>query len=245
MRRRAEFLDIFLRGAGPSPELLGVFVLGLLVVGLLADLAYDLLTGLVVAWGPVIGIFLLTGLAYLLYRQDRRRGRAIRAMVDESRLSPPHAGLIWLLGPGPLDHLLFALEHHWQGGGATHCWLVMQNVEPVREAFNRLSRQLLERGAVTRLHPIYIQQLDVQAAYQAVRTVFEREAAEEGLQPDQVIADITGGTKPLTAGMVLAAITCGGALEYVESDRDDGGRPIPGSLRVVLADTTFHVAREE
>lgn len=244
MKRRAEFLDVFLRG-GPSPQLLGAFALGLLVVSLLADLAYDLLTALAVAWGPVIAILLLTGLAYVLYRQDRRRWRAVRAVVDESRLAPPHPGLIWLLGPGRLDHLLFALEHHRQGGGATHCWLVMQNAEPVREAFNHLSQQLLEQGATTRLHPVYVQQLDVQAAYQAVRSIFEREAGEAGLQPDQVIADVTGATKPMTSGMVLAAITTGSALEYVESDRDAEGRYIPDTQRVVLVDTSFYVTREE
>jgi hypothetical protein len=249
VRRRAEFLDVFLRGAGPSPELLGAFALGLLVVALLADLAYDLLTApaerLPVAWRPLATAAVLTGLAYLLYRRDRRRGRAVRAAVDESRLAPPHAGLIWLFGPGPFEHLLSALDHHRRGGGATHCWLVMQNVDPVRDAFNRLSQQLVEQGVATRLHPVYIRQLHVQAAYRAVRTVFEREAAEEGLQPGEVIADITGGTKPLTAGMVLAAITAGHALEYVESERDAQGQPIPSTLRVVLVGTAFYVTREE
>jgi len=248
MKRRAEFLDAFLRGAGPSPELLGAFALGLLVVGLLANLAYNLLTapaeGLPVAWRPLVAILSCTGLAYLLYWLDRRRGRQVQAVVDESRLAPPHAGLVWLLGPGPLDHLLFALQHHRRGGGALHCWLVMQDSRPVREAFHQLSQRLLEEEAATRLHPVYIQHLDVQAAYGAVRTVFEREAAEEGLRPEEVIADVTGGTKPLTAGMVLAALTTGGALEYVESERDAEGRPIPGTLRVVLVDTAFYVTRE-
>ena len=65
------------------------------------------------------------------------------------------------------------------------------------------------------------------------------------MTPDQVIADITGGTKPLTAGMVLAALTVGGALEYVESERDAEGRPIEDTQRVVLMDTAFYVTREE
>lgn len=249
MRRRAEFLDVFLRGAGPSPELLTAFALGLLVIGLLGDVTYALLTApadsLAIAWRPAVAALSLTGLAYLLYRQDRRRGRAVRAVVDESRLAPPHVGLIWLFGPGQFEHLLFALEHHRRGGGAIHCWLVMQNVEPVRQAFNQLSQQLLERGVTTRLHPIYIQQLDVQATYQAVRAVFEREVAEESLGLEEVIADITGGTKPLTAGMVLAALTCGGAVEYVESERDAKGQPAPGTLRVILVDTTFYVTMEK
>ena len=248
-RQRAEFLDALLRGAGPSLELLGAFALGLLVVGLLGDLTYDLLTApadsLSIAWRPVAAAAVFTGLAYLLYRRDRRHGRAVRATVDESRLAPPHAGLIWLFGPGPFEHLLSALDHHRKDGGATHCWLVMQDIKPVREAFARLSQQLLEQEVETQLHLSYIKELDVQAAYQAVRAIFQREAAEIGLHPGQVIADITGGTKPLTAGMVLAALTTGGAMEYVESERDAEGRPIPSTLHVVLVDTTFYVAREK
>jgi len=249
MKRRAEFLDILLRGAGPSPELLGAFGLGVLVVGLLGDIVYGLLTApaesLPIVWRPGIAVLILTGLAYLLYRRDRRQTRAVQAAVDESRLAPPHAGLIWLFGPGPFEHLLFALGHHRAGGGGMHCWLVMQNVEPVREAFSQLSQQLLEQGVETQLHPVYLGQLDVEAAYQAVRAIFEREAEEEGLGSDQVIADITGGIKPLTAGMVLAAIITDGAVEYVESERDAEGRYIPGAQRVVLVDTTFYVTREE
>jgi hypothetical protein len=249
MKRRAEFLDVLLRGAGPSLELLGAFALGLLVVGLLGDVTYDLLTApadsLPIAWRPTAAALILTGLAYLLYRLDRRRLRTVRAVVDESRLAPPHAGLIWLFGPGQFEHLIFALEHHQKDGGA-QCWLVMQEgIAPVKERFGELSQRLAETGLTTRLHPVYVKQPDVQAAYQAVQNVFEREAAEEGLTPDQVIADITGGTKPLTAGMVLAALTAGGALEYVESERDAQGRPIEDTQRVVLMDTAFHVTREE
>jgi hypothetical protein len=248
MKRRTEFLDIFLRSAGPSSELLGAFALGLLVVGILGDVAYDLLTApadnLRVAWRPVAAAALLTGLAYLLYRRDHRRGREVQAVVDESQLAPPRAGLIWLFGPGPFEHLLFALDHHRQGGGAAHCWLVMQDIGPVRETFSRLSQRLLEQEMATQLHPVYIEELDVQAAYQAVRAIFEREATEEALQPGQIIADITGGTKPMTAGMVLAALTTGGDLEYVESRRDSEGQYIPGTQRVVLMDTTFYVTRE-
>ena len=250
MKRPTEFWDVLLRGAGPSPELLGAFGLGLLVVGLVGNLVYDLLIApaesLPMAWRPVIASGFLTGLAYLLYRQDRQQVRAVRATVDESRLAPAHAGLIWLFGPGQFEHLLFALEHHRRGGGAAHCWLVMQQGVPaVRERFGELSQRLAEGGVTTQLHPVYVEQPDVQASYEAVRAVFEREATEEGLSPGQVIADVTGGTKPMTAGMVLATLTTGRALEYVESERDTEGRPIPDTLRVVLTDTAFYVEREE
>lgn len=243
MNRRNDFLDVFLRGSGPSVELLAAFFLGLIVVGVLSNWLFTVLTaGLdALRLGPLVASLLLTGTAYFLYWDDRRRTRTVEVEVDESRLAPAHAGLIWLFGPGRFDHLLFALNHHRKSGGGAHCWLVMQQIDAVQQTFGELSQQLAAAGASTCLHPVYIEQLDVQAAYQAVRSVFDREAKEEGLDPAEVIADITGGTKPLTAGMVLAAITSGKRIEYVESERDAQGNPIPQTLRVVLAGTAFYL----
>lgn len=248
MKRRSDFLDVFLRGSGPSVQLLGAFALGLLVVGLLSNLLYDLLVSPTetagAAWLPLAAALILTGLGYLLYRLDRRRQASIQADVDESRLAPPHPGLIWLFGPGPVEHLLFALKHHQRDDGPGHCWLVMQDTRTIREAFSKLTQLAAEQGLRTQLHPVYINQLDAGAAYGAARTVFDREAAEEGLTRGAVIGDITGGTKPLTAGLLLAALTTGNQLEYVESERDDEGRPIPNTLRVVLVDTEFYLAEK-
>ncbi len=248
MRRQVEFIDVLLRGAGPSPELLGAFALGLLIVGILSNFLYDLLSAPGMSWPAttrvIVAAAVLIALAYALYQLDRRRKQTVGATVDESRLAPPHAGLIWMFGPGRFDHLLFALEHHQQGGGGQHCWLIMQDTPTVQRAFNELSQQLLQQQIDTRLHRVYLERVDVQAAYRAVRTIFEREAGEEGLTQEQLIADITGGLKPLTAGMLLAALTTGCALEYVESDRDEEGNPIPDTLRVVLVDTEFYLMRE-
>ena len=244
MRRQNEFLDIFLRGTEPSLGLLLAFALGLLVVGILSNLAYDLLAvggDWPAVWRPVVASALLTAFAYVLYWVDRRRRQRVQATVDESRLSPPHAGLVWLFGPGRFDHLVYALKHHQTGSGGTHCWLVMQDTEPVQRAFSLLTQQLLEEGITTHLHPVYIEELDVQASYQAVRDILDREAMEEGLDSNQVIADITGGTKPLTAGMVLASLTAGGSMEYIESERDAQGKPLPDTLRAVLVDTAFYL----
>lgn len=244
MNRRNEFLDVFLRGAEPSLGLLLAFFLGLLVVGILSNLVYDLLIvggDCPAVWRLVVALILPTILAYVLYWVDRRRKQRVQAAVDESRLSPPHAGLVWLFGPGRFDHLVYALKHHQAGNGGTHCWLVMQDTEPVQRAFSLLTQQLLDEAITTHLHPVYIEELDVQAAYQAVRDILDREVLEEGLDPSKVIADITGGTKPLTAGMVLASLTAGRSMEYIESERDAQGKPLPDTLRAVLVDTAFYL----
>lgn len=250
MKQRVSFLDAFLKGAGPSPALVAAFALGLLVVGLLSNLMYDLLTAWPAswpgAWLPLAVAGALTALAYLFYRQDARNGHRLRVQVDESLLAPRSPGLIWLFGPGPFVHLVDALHHHRQEGTRQHCWLVMQRNSPALEtAFLELAHHLVEEEQLSvQLHPIYIDSLETQDAYQAVRTVWEREAPEELLHPAQVIADITGGTKPLTAGMVLAAVATGNSLEYVETDRDTEGRVIPGTARVVRADLSFYLERK-
>jgi hypothetical protein len=243
------FLDILLRGSGPSLELLGAFALGLIMIGILSNLAYDLLvlpgSVLPVFWQPLAASLILIVAAYLLFWIDQRRWRAVAVKVDESRLAPAHAGLIWLLGPR-IEHLLFALEYHYQRDGARHCWVVMErNAPSIQNAYDQLTDEILKNEWDIQAHPVYIAHLDAKSAYEAVHTIFVREAEEEGLSPGQVIADITSGTKPLTAGMLLAAITVNGNLEYIESERDDKGQVIEGSQQVVLVDTQFYLIVEK
>ena len=97
----------------------------------------------------------------------------------------------------------------------------------------------------TRLHPCYLTNLDAASAYSEVSAIFATRARAEGLQREDVIADITSGLKPLAAGMIVAALGVGGAIEYVESVRDIHGEPVHGKLRVVLVDMTFYLSRIE
>lgn len=247
-KRGVNFPDVFLKGAGPSAALVAAFVLGLLVVGVVSNLLYSLLTAWdetwPVAWQPAVAAAAMTALAFLLYQLDVRMPRGMKARVDESRRAPHLPGLVWLFGPGPFDHLMTALRHHCTNDRQTHCWLVMQEtVEALEENFRRLSQAISDQGLNARTHRFYIPRPDAEATYEAVRTILEREALEEKLEPGQVIADLTGGTKPMTAGMVLAAITLGCPLEYVETDRDALGNPIPNTARVVLADVSFYLER--
>ncbi|GIV76869.1 MAG: hypothetical protein KatS3mg050_1263 [Litorilinea sp.] len=246
MPRRSAFLDVVLRGAGPTLELLGAFAIGLLVVGVLSNLAYDLLVHPPVGvWAIVralVAVAVLMAVAYFFYRLDRRRQRILRANVDETRLARPCAGLVWILGPGSFDHLMVALRHHQEHKGAQHCWLVMQrDNKDVLNAYTNLQQQVAEMEIRTLLHPQYLSDLDVRAGYEAVTTILEREVLELGLTPNQVVCDITGGTKPLTIGMVLASLANNSSLEYVETDRDEEGRPVPNTARVVAVDISFYL----
>lgn len=240
MERRMGFWPIFL--GGPSSGMLSAFAIGVLVVALWGNLCYDLLVGMTFHWrsvGPVVGVSaLLTVLAYALYRRARREV-TLEVAVDESRLAPARRGLIWLFGPN-YAHLITALRHHREGGGGEHCWLIMQDAPAIRAAFRHCTEALAEAELSPRLYPVYIQDVDARTTYRAVRTLVERELGEAALEVEDVIADLTSGTKPMTTGLVLAALTGGVDLEYVESQRDAEGEVIAGTQRVVLLDMDFY-----
>jgi hypothetical protein len=232
-------LSLLLMGALPPVSVpLGMFFLAQALV----ETVQLLSAGQLIALAAILALYLA---GYVLYRLDQRQARSAHTTFDESRLAPPHQGVIWIFGPGSFDHLLFALRHHVEGGGGQHCWLIMQKENRAVEAqFVDLERRLQEEGLPTILHPERIQDVDAQSAYRAVRSIYEEKATKAGVPADQLIADITGGLKPLTAGMVLAAMTTGLKLEYVESERDIHGEPRP-NLHVVLLDTHFYLQREK
>lgn len=242
--RRANFVKAFLIEAGPSPWLLGAFILGLLVIGVAGNFVYALVTTpqqvAAIWWQPALAIVAGTAIAYLLYWGDQRLGRRVTLTFDEGNAPPGHPGLIWVLGPGGFDHLLVALAHHHARDGAAHCWLLMQeDSAPVRKNYTEVNRAVESLYSTLHLHPVYLPRPDVQHTYEAVRSIYEREAAEAGLSADQVIADITGGTKPMTAGMLLGVLAAGRTrLEYVESNYKNDVR-VEGSEHVVWVDVNF------
>ena len=251
MKRSSEFWELLLSlREGATLALLSVFIMGVLVMGLLSNLTYGLLTdagGL--GWSAVLRVAAASGVlvvtAYGLYSRERRKLSRVQVILDESRLAPPHRGLIWMLGPGAVDHALHAIRHHAQGPlgqRLEHIWLVMQRSnEAVQVAYNALATRVTEEKLDVRLEQIFVDRLDVEATYHAVRHVFEREAPAEGLTERDVIADITGATKQMTTGMVLASLDGARDLEYVESERDERGNPIPGTLHVVWVNKTFRL----
>jgi hypothetical protein len=249
MRKQKEilnFLKAFLHVHELTPEFIGVIILGLFAVHLSGHLVFELLTEprheLI---RPFLALVLITALAVFLYHRNRGRYRSLHVDVDETRLAPTRAGIIWLFGPGRFDHLFFALEHHHKDGGALHCWLIMQNTQAVKKNYSEFLKHLNEKGLNTQVHPVYITQPEAGEAYHAVRKILEEEAPKMGLKLEDVIADITGGLKPLTAGMILAALTVGCDLEYVETERTPEGEPIPGTLRVVVIDLNFYISTKE
>lgn len=60
---------------------------------------------------------------------------------------------------------------------------------------------------------------------------------ESGYKEEVLLADITGGTKMMSVALALACIPPGRRMQYMDSERDWQGNPVPtGNLAPVLLD---------
>ena len=168
---------------------------------------------------------LLAGI--LFYRLSERSAKEARAglEVDERQRHPgQRKGLIVLSSPGGKRRLAAenAIEAHL--GTMRHCWIIAGPNPPVQPpppapppekpevAPEPTSRQNADSMA-TRYHEAHpevqfdVLQLDDEhnpaQSFGLVTSIYQQ-AAAFGLREEDVIADYTGGTKSMTAGMVLA-----------------------------------------
>lgn len=230
-------------GSGESGWLIVAFVLGLIALGVASNFVYTRVVTPESVDGTVfVRVLLAVGgiilAAYGIYQFDLRRAwqrGEIQTDFDERNIAAAHAGLVWLLSPGALDLPLFAIRHHTQhqpGEVLQHCWILV--TPDAEETYQRLAARAPELGIQAQLHAVPLNEETIEATYRAVDQIYQQEAARVGLRPEQIIADLTSGLKPMTAGMVLACLPYGHALEYVKSQRDPAtGQFIPGTQRVV------------
>ena len=195
-------------------------LLRLIVTGLLVQVIINLLSSwleLVLGQTPgrvlqaVVG---LAAVALVLWAVVRLLGREpLKEIVPEEEKAPRFPGLIALVGPGrrgadPMEQAAgIALEHHLAAEGPGEplrvAWLVTGRGEgggvSVAEAFRTRYAERCTVHVCTAGDPF-----DLQETYAMVRRIYVEGVPAADLQPDQVVADLTGGTAMMTAGMALA-----------------------------------------
>jgi len=140
-------------------------------------------------------------------------------------------GLIVLVGPGKegadpkkLSHnpaIEYHLSHDEAGGEPLRvCWLVATAGEkgsmPVAMEVQKRYEDRCDLIIET-LKDAF----DLEETYQLIQRIYAQKAAEKGLAPDQIIADFTGGTKPMSAGAVLACREECWPMQYMTGGRKD------------------------
>lgn len=162
--------------------------------------------------------FIIVGLIGLFQHSRRQLGRFSGDSLDKPT---GKKGLILLISRA--DHAMFAVRYHFlDKKSLEHVWLVPSNdrekerfgpgsrpvAEQIKEECERLATQE-GRTLSVKIHPDGVSPSDSQDTFDYVNRVFR------SCKPEDVIADFTGGTKPMSVGMIMACLPRQRELEYV------------------------------
>ena len=145
----------------------------------------------------------------------------------------PAPGLIVLVSPQRATERLEDLASYqalaFHQRRLSHCWLIATNGPGGSLA---TAQALAQHFGAYGINSTIWQVLDATHAdetFALVEQIYSAEVPEAGLAEQDVIADITGGTKPMTAGMVLA---CGDRRPMQYMVFQQHGPSLPVALRL-------------
>lgn len=111
------------------------------------------------------------------------------------------------------------------------CWILCSEASRGQFEVAKALVETLARSAGSRGVRVVRQDVedasDVAAAARVVENIF-REALRQGLGEGEVIADMTGGTAAISAGMVLATLPEGRLLQYLRQDQGNRALDLNG-----------------
>ena len=209
-----------------------LFLIGSIALAILGNAIYELLTSSFGAT-PVFLIALVVGAALIfafvtvalrrLLRALEQRRVVVRNQVRPDQQAERHAGLILPVGLNPRGAEAAIVAWHQRGATLRHCWLLVSPQVMNNPKFGDLKQGLLDQGTLPHLIELD-DAIQVDEVYLKVRAAI----AEARRFPDAtpLIADITGGTKAMTAGMLLACLETGVATQYWLVPRDQDGNPL-------------------
>ena len=185
-------------------------------------------------WLAIAFLFLAV---FVIVWSARTKSAIGRVGIREELKPEKRKGLILLAGPTEAS-TPHAIEYHL--GDLEYCWII-STPESIHTADHLSNKYRDKIPFIYKGSPNYLVNPDqIQDTYDLVFRIIEVEAVGKGLKPGQLIADITGGTKPMTTGMGLACLARDLDMEYMKAPRDAEGRIIPGSAaEPIRIDTTF------
>ncbi|MBL7162789.1 MAG: hypothetical protein ISS57_09310 [Anaerolineales bacterium] len=215
-----------------------LFIIGTAALSLGFQALYDFANEPSVFQGGYVVAFIFLALAIvILFFSSRRKSTIGRIGIMEEYKPMKRKGLILLAGPTEAS-APHAIEYHLSD--LEYCWII-STPESIHTADKLADRYQKDINLIFWGAPNYIVDPDqIQDTYDLVFRIIEVEAVEKGLNPHQLIADITGGTKPMTTGMGMACLARDLDMEYMKAPRDKEGRIIPGSVaEPIRIDTTY------
>ncbi len=225
MKLRRGWLRLFL---DPDWSPLAVLA-GAVLLGLISEAGYELLKRALgeaaVVLVAVLGTLALILLGYSLYE------RLLDWRVNVGPVQP-HRGLIVLVSHRDVEAnpALSALRFHFGDGSdetrkTGHCYLVSDKrhpsgVEPEGSSFaNAEKLRSLYRERLATCEIIEVSAEDCEDIQRQSDRAWRLLRMGSRLPASEIIADVTGGTKRMTIGLVLSAMGTGCKLEYLQPRR--------------------------
>lgn len=196
------------------------FLLGTAVTSLIVQVLYDYANN-PGRWQGGYWIALVALAATLIAGGWLWQQKPGRVDIRKERQPRPRRGLILLAGPTTASNPA-AIAYHQNS--LSHCWILSsaQSGPTAAALFAQFGRQFeIKYGS-----DYTVDAEDLVSTYQVVMRILTEEVAAAGLGPTDIIADMTGGTKPMTSGMVMACLAQRAPLQYIKVERDEAGRVI-------------------
>lgn len=208
-----------------------LFLIGSIALGILGNAVYELLKATFGATpqsliGLVLGTILIFTFVAISF-QRLLRAYEQRQVITHNPVAPdqqadPHPGLILPVGMSVSGAELDIVMWHLRHTTLRHCWLLASPQVMKLEKFGDLKQYLLEHDVT----PYIVQIGDAVGVDQVYAQVNEAiKQAQNCNEALPLIADITGGTKAMTVGIVLACLDTQTTVQYWSAPRDRAGNP--------------------
>lgn len=256
-------LALTLGSSTPWVFLFGALAVGLITEGIskLVDASFsdnDLKPGLVtllfglLTLGAVFSFFDLPRLAQGWLSSLGGRKTDVIVTTDV----PPRPGLVVLVSPGRHRAAEPALRYHFRGihderaePMLKYAWLLAgpgEGMESSQANAKALKGVFEQYGVMVTIWELRDAD-DPKEIFRAVQDIYQEAADRYQLDPDNIIADFTGGTKCMTAGMVLACAARDWDLQYMKPSKyTPDGRAAPDAESLPrLVNVDFFVSSDK
>jgi hypothetical protein len=216
-----------------------MFIVGTAALTVVITVIYDSIkeaSGMIGVW--ILAAALTVIAVSIIVLKTLRRIEVGRVGISEGLKPEPRTGLI-LLVSGTKATAPAAIEYHMNAKTLRVLWLVASS--ETMSVAETLAREYRRRISEIRWGEEYRVDPDrVEDTYNIVTRILQKEVATYKFEQRQIIADITGGLKPMTAGMTLACLARNQDMQYMMAVRGPNGEPdrtVPAEP--VKIDTTF------
>ena len=220
-----------------------VFILGAVAIGLLSDGVSELIGSLsnrfilALPWMKVLLGLVLLLIAFLLFDLRGLAKWLAKAFGKEASVVindnvPPHHGLIALVSLGQgYESTEAAIQHHLRTDDPEkrlkYCWLLAGPGEGETSSIanaNFLKGKFEEEGVKVEIWKLTDAD-NPSEVFCVINRIYKDAAANYNLPNSELIADFTGATKSMTAGMVLACADQNRDMQFMKpSEYDQNGR---------------------